>query len=174
MNEQWNSFDEFINEFRAKLSTVDELAQVILKGHLEVEMHVDDALGTIFFHPEHLDRLGFAQKVNLVRAYAWNSNNRPDWHVIAKLNTVRNEVAHRGLHLGNRIADLRIALAEATCRSDRQEQIRHVSEKEVVVLAAAICCGFLATLTDDQLKEMRGFIEAAVRDYQASMDGSNG
>jgi hypothetical protein len=165
-------FRRIINKFRAQLSTVDELAQVILKGHLEVERYLDDAFGTIFFHPEYLDRLSFTLKMNVVRAYAWNSDTRPDWQLIAKLNAVRNEIAHRGKNLSVKTADLRDVLSNMI-RSDVKERVKQVSDKEVVVLAAAFCAGFLSTLTDDQLTEMRGFVESGVRDYQAQQNKSS-
>jgi hypothetical protein len=168
MTEEWDNSDEFINSYRAHLTEIDEIAQVILKGHLDVEMHLDDALRTICFHPEHLEenRLSFAQKVNVVRAYALNRSDRMEWNVIRKLNEVRNQIAHRGQE-GRRtekITELRNFLASWGAPNFGQN-VQRVDEKEVVILAAVVCGGFLIT-TEDQITEMRGFIESAVLDHQ--------
>jgi hypothetical protein len=64
-------------------------------------------------------------------------------------------------------------LARSLHGSGAKERVKQVSDKEIAVLAAESCASFLSTLTDDQLTEMRGFIESGMRDYQARQNKSS-
>ena len=43
-----------IERFRAEMSSLDEIAMVLLKGHLLLEESLTRILGKYVFHPEHL------------------------------------------------------------------------------------------------------------------------
>jgi hypothetical protein len=92
--------DEFIEEFRKHLGHVNELLQLFLNSHLEVEGDLDRFLGEMFFHPEYLEdaRISFAQKVQIAPAYTPEDHDRPEWHVMLVLNKIRNDIAHRSRH----------------------------------------------------------------------------
>jgi hypothetical protein len=87
---------EYLEQFSAYMGDVDELAQVILKGHLIIEGVLDNILELVFFHPEHLAnaRLSFNQKVNLARAYCLRKNQLSMWRLVTMINTIRNQIAH--------------------------------------------------------------------------------
>lgn len=151
--------DEFVENFRKHLSEVDELAQVILKGHLEVERHLDDVVDTIFFRPEYLRdaRLNFHQKIRIAKAYSPDPTAR-DWQVIEGLNKARNSIAHRaGVEKrAAEIAKLREALSKWGTERSRLSN-KSADEIEVVVLAAAMCSGFLLYL-EDSVRKVRDAI----------------
>src|SRR5260370_11822815 len=67
---------KYFAEFKKHFEEIDELAQSILKGHLIIEGAVDNIITLMFFHPELVlkARLGFSQKMEIVRAYALQQN----------------------------------------------------------------------------------------------------
>ena len=148
------SNDEFIDNFRQHLSKVDELSNVILKGHIEVEGHLDDVVDLIFFRPEFLRelRLGFYQKVQLAKAYCPDPAAK-DWEVIRSLSEVRNSIAHREIaHArASRLTKLRETMSGWGSATFRKE-VKVADEREVVVLATAVCCGFLIYVEDSVRK----------------------
>lgn len=161
MAEPESSGDRFIRTFREHLNKVDELSNVILKGHLEVERDLDDIVEMIFFRPEYLEdvRLGFADKISIARAYAPDPNAR-DWDVAKCLNEARNAIAHRRSPeaRASKIANLRKSMIGYGTET-AQKELAAANDKEVVVLASAICCGFLAFL-HDSVWEVRDAISA--------------
>jgi len=146
--------DRFIQNFRRHLSQVDEVSNVILRGHLEVERTLDAVVDLIFFRPKYLKsiRLGFADKVSLAKAYAPDPDAK-DWNTIKCLNEARNAIAHRrtGEARAIKIANLRKALESYGSSASRKEAAA-ADDKETVVLAAAMCCGFLTFLEESVWK----------------------
>ena len=142
--------DKFIRDFRRHLNEVDGVSNVILRGHLEIEGHLDMVLDLIFFRPEYLRRvrLDFSDKILLAKAYCPDPDAR-EWAVIKTLNEARNSIAHR------RTTEVRTAKLAAVRQSISgfgtkafQKDVREADDKEVVVLAAAVASGFLAYLED--------------------------
>jgi len=154
--------DEFIQDFRRHLNEVDGVSNVILRGHLEVEGHLDTVLDLIFFRPEYFRkvRLDFSDKILLAKAYCPDPDAR-DWAVIKSLSEARNSIAHR------RTAEARAAKVAAVRQSISgygtkalQKEVRAADDKEVIVLAAAVASGFLAYLEDSVRKVRRVIAEA--------------
>lgn len=56
-------------KFEQHLQYVDDIALIVLKGHLIIEEVLDSIISRFVFHSEYLDRasLRFAQKVNIAR-----------------------------------------------------------------------------------------------------------
>src|SRR4051812_28326134 len=75
---------------------IDELALVVLKGHLVLEEQLQRILDTFLFHPEYLDsaRFHFAQKVYLARTMSLDEHANPMWDLILAINALRNDLAH--------------------------------------------------------------------------------
>src|SRR4029077_39150 len=141
----------FIGKFREYLGRVDNVAQMVRKGHLEVEAELDDVLKAILFHPEHLreSRLTFHQKVHVVRAYALRKSDAAEWRLMAALNSLRNDIAHgqKSEKRSVRIAELRQILSGIGAVAF-QGGVKKATEEEIVVYAAAVCNGFLLLLKD--------------------------
>src|ERR1700694_1634976 len=96
MDEIPSHLQKYFDAFGDYVHKVDPLALVILKGHLIVESALDNILSVLFFYPEHLReaRLGFVQKVHIVRAFALRKNKAPIWPIILAVNELRNEITH--------------------------------------------------------------------------------
>jgi hypothetical protein len=155
--------DEFIRDFHRHLDKVDGVSNVILKGHLEIEGHLDTVLDLIFLRPEYLRkvRLDFSDKILLAKAYCPDPDAR-DWSVIKTLNEARNSIAHK------RTAEVRAAKVAAVRQSISkfgteafQKDVREADDKEVIVLAAAVASGFLAHL-EDSVRNVRRVIAEAL------------
>jgi hypothetical protein len=84
----------------------------VLKAHLAIEQVFRDYLERRVPHPAALKeaRLGFMQRMHLVRAISDADPKHWSWTAIAKLNSIRNQLAH---HLApkelNRLTDEYIA-----------------------------------------------------------------
>jgi hypothetical protein len=63
MAEEDDETEKFYKEFRAYLSEVDEVVPVTLKGHLEVERHLDNVLRINCFYPQYFEKLGLSAGV---------------------------------------------------------------------------------------------------------------
>jgi hypothetical protein len=150
--------EEFIKAFRAQLSEVDDVVHVVLNGHLEVEKDLDDVLQIMLFHPEHCWklRLGFFERVQMARAYSPNAE-ATDWEIMLALNSVRNEIAHGGKNRSSKTGEPRKSLLGHGLEKFRKE-VKGADDKEVIVLASAVCCGFLAYL-EESVTELRQAID---------------
>ncbi|MCP3469955.1 hypothetical protein NLM33_06380 [Bradyrhizobium sp. CCGUVB1N3] len=139
--------DEFIRDFRRHLNEVDGVSNVILRGHLEVEGHLDTVLDLIFFRPEYLRkvRLDFSDKILLAKAYCPDPAAR-GWAVIKALSQARNSIAHRQTAEARaaKIAAVRQSISEYGTKA-HQNEVREADDREVIALAAAVASGFLRT-----------------------------
>jgi hypothetical protein len=54
MAEEKFDSDAFLKDYRQELGAIDEVAQIVLKGHLDVDADLDDALKVIFAREEFL------------------------------------------------------------------------------------------------------------------------
>jgi hypothetical protein len=73
----------------------DDLALIVLKGHLLVEEQLVDLTKRALPHPKHLpDDLSFNLRSRVVRAAVPHKSNDVCWGLILKLNQVRNDFAH--------------------------------------------------------------------------------
>jgi len=86
-----------IDRFRQEMESVDEVAHVLLKGHLLLEEALSAIIDQYVFHREHLTqaRLTFAQKILLARSLCLRKNMLGEWELIAAINALRNDLAHR-------------------------------------------------------------------------------
>ena len=88
--------EDRLGDYVKQLSAIDELAQVVLKGHLDIEASLDDVIKAFFFYPEYIleSRPGFDRKVAIAKALAIRSNEFPIWKEIEAINELRNSIAH--------------------------------------------------------------------------------
>lgn len=146
--------------FQDQLNKIDGLALIVLKSHLIIEGVLDNILAKIFFHPEHLGRVQFFQKIQIVRAFALRRAELNMWSLILAINELRNDIAHN-------LTEDRRALKVAKLREIYNREIedkkaeRGVNEEfdtVVVINAAALCTGFLASYEED-VKYLRQHID---------------
>jgi hypothetical protein len=158
---------KYLAEFEKHFAGLDSLDLIVLKGQLLIETALDNILSTIFFHPEHIfrGRFGFAQKVQIARAYCLDKDKLPIWPIILSVNAVRNEIAHN--LEGKRQQKLdqlrRLLVAD---NEDITDSLNAIDDTDIVRLACYNAVGFLGTYEDD-LKALRQLIDGfrvAVRD----------
>ncbi|NEV79801.1 hypothetical protein DYI24_22465 [Rhodopseudomonas sp. BR0C11] len=153
-----DSSDEFFERFSQHLSQIDEIASIVLRGHLLVEQDLDSVIEAIFFYPQYVTRLSFERKIQIARAMALRMQEDPAWETLRTLNLLRNGIAH-----SSDIDDRRKKLAELrhACMKqmnpEAQRQHEGDSDKEIVILGCALCCGHLAIL-EEALVEMHAVI----------------
>lgn len=90
------TLDEIRARFTDQLQQVDDVAQVILKGHLVIEELMTEAIKTFLLHGEFVEqsRLQFHQKLQLCRAMSISDHKNEMWALIASINSLRNQLSH--------------------------------------------------------------------------------
>lgn len=152
--------DKYAALFHEKMAQPDPLLQATLTGHLIIETALDNIITEIFFHPEHVfkeARLGFAQKVHVVRAYCLRKDSNSIWDLALAVNSVRNEIAHNlaGEKRNARLQHLRsLFMAEASgemqAALEREwKRLTDVPDQVIVVWACSLCAGFLGEFEAD-------------------------
>ena len=86
-----------MRRFRQEMEDVDELVHVLLKGHLLLEEALTRILEQYIFQREYLGetRLSFHQKMLLGRSLCLRKHSLGEWDLLAAINTLRNEIAHK-------------------------------------------------------------------------------
>jgi hypothetical protein len=144
--------EPYIKGYRQELAKMDEVAQMVLKGHLEIESNIDFALGAIFKRKVWLKKtkLKFVDKAKLVRAFIENDKENFGWPLIFGFNALRNEIAHGEDNEGRRakIRELR-NLLQGYGDAKFDQFIKTTSEADVIAHAAALSRGFLLSVESD-------------------------
>lgn len=85
-----------LDTIKEHLDKTDDPTLLILRAHLLVEERLSDVLARICRSPEELPgaRLSFYQALCLCRAVVGRQED-PAWGFVARLNEVRNRMAHR-------------------------------------------------------------------------------
>jgi hypothetical protein len=88
--------EEALKRFTDELNQVDDVAQIVLKGHLVIEGLMNEAIETFVLHGEFVEtaNLRFHQKIALCRASSTSDHNNKMWELVGSLNAVRNALAH--------------------------------------------------------------------------------
>lgn len=74
----------------------DDLAYLVIKGHLLVQLMLDILAHSAFPHPKYLDKLelNYRPLAFVVRAAVVKKSDDSHWDLIMKLNELRNKFAH--------------------------------------------------------------------------------
>jgi hypothetical protein len=148
--------DDFYKEFSKHLTQIDELANVILRGHLLVENDLDAVIRATFFYPEYIKgRVSFERKSQIARAMALRTQKEAVWETLTALNELRNEVAHKREAKARKakMDQLRKACLKQI-KPEKAAEHRNDSDREIVIMSCALCSGFLDLLVN-QLWGMR-------------------
>ena len=159
--------------FREEMERVDELAHVLLKGHLLIEEALTRILEQYVFHREHLGeaRLTFNQKMHLARSLCLRKCAFGEWDLIAAINSLRNELAHRlqSPEREKRFSRVKaIYLREIEQFGELVEVVKGQTDANVLMNSMAHCTGFLATFEADS-KALRGMIHALDRNLNPEL-----
>jgi hypothetical protein len=160
-DDKFMHLEKYQSEFEKHLGAVDQLGQVILKGHLIIESAVDNIINLILFHPEHIQdaQLSFKSKVQLARGLALRKNKISIWNLVLSVNAVRNEVAHNLLgETPSRKLDQLRRLYLAELPAELREKQKAAPDHVIAMSACMMCTGFLGTLEHDT-KRLREYID---------------
>lgn len=85
-------YQRFVDEIKY----IDDVAQIVLKGHLVMEGIMTEAICTFVHHGDFLEdaRLQFYSKLQICRAMSLSEQNNGMWDLITALNTLRNHLSH--------------------------------------------------------------------------------
>ena len=89
--------DEF-DQYRELMETEDKFTIAVLKGHLVVESILDDISAELTSRGdliEEVTRNSFHRKRLLAQAHAGSRSSDQIWEIVAKINALRNNVAHQ-------------------------------------------------------------------------------
>lgn len=130
------TLQEIQKRFTDELQYVDDVAQIVLKGHLVMEEVMTTSIATFLLHSEYVEacRLQFHQKLHLSRAMSTSDQNNEMWSLIASINSLRNHLSHSldPAERSKRIESLNSTFA--------QQFPNHVPEKlDPMPREAAIC-----------------------------------
>jgi hypothetical protein len=175
MEEATPHLTKYVEAFKEHLSHVDELAQVVLKGHLLIESALNNIIETIFFHPEHILERRFQchQKLAICRALCLRKDKERTWDLIEAINTLRNDVAHdlEGKKRKGRMDRLRQIYVEEGYPTKLKD--KEIDELTLVAYACAACSGFLGTFEHD-IKALRGYMNALDNLLQSAGEAKSG
>jgi hypothetical protein len=140
---------KILADFDRIMSTIDPLANAVLKGHFEIEEQLDFVLEKLATNPRFLELSGakFVHKVKWLRAFGPLGND-DRWDLVEALNTLRNKIAHRfeGSKRKEALQNLRIQVKRFLPVIDFVSE-NNVTDYQVVVTA---CFCSLALLLDVQ------------------------
>lgn len=161
-----------IDRFRKEMESVDEVAHVLLKGHLLLEEGLSAILDQYVFHREHLAqaRLTFAQKLQLARALCLRKNKLGEWELMAAINALRNDLAHRlnSRDRGRRFDVVKNLYLREAAGFERIEDLKGEPDAVIVFNACAHCAGFLVTFETDS-KSLRRMVHRLDRDINPDL-----
>lgn len=90
------SLQEIQKRFTDELREVDDVAQIVLKGHLVMESLMTEAIETFVLHGEFVEaaRLQVHQKIAVCRAISTSDQNNKMWDLVSSVNAIRNALSH--------------------------------------------------------------------------------
>jgi hypothetical protein len=135
---------------------LDRIALMVLKGHLVIEEKITAVIEKFLFHPEHIQRLRFAQKVALSRSMSLDEDKNSMWDLITKLNTLRNALAHslKGEPRTNAMNALRAAYVK---ERDGQLESWEKDDEGLLLSVLAMCLGFLGNF-EQEIERFKDYV----------------
>jgi hypothetical protein len=90
------SLQEIQKRFTEELREVDDVAQIVLKGHLVMESLMTEAIESFLLHGEFVEaaRLQVHQKIALCRAISTSDQSNTMWALVSSVNALRNALSH--------------------------------------------------------------------------------
>ena len=139
--------------FCETLQSPEDLAFVLLKGHLLIEEKLDSILCTIVAHGEYLDkaRLTFHTKAVVAQSMSWSQHANEMWKLVYSINTLRNQLAH-SLEPNELESKLGVVLnthAEISKNDPNFASIASLSSMGQLYAAIVYCLGFLTSYERD-------------------------
>lgn len=171
------SLAEVNQRFTDEIRHVDDVAQIVLKGHLVMESLITEAIQTFALHGEFVEaaRLQMHQKISLARAISTSDQHNRMWDLVSGVNNLRNALSHS-------LDPTRRARAIQSLKSLYEEQFKDMAdstngipnniekdfpnETAVCLYAISGCLGYLHA----HLEEVRR-LKSLVVELDAAMNG---
>ena len=154
------TLEEVRAKFTDQLRNIDDVAQIVLKGHLVMEEVITESIQTFLLHKEFVEgaRLQFHQKLQLCRAMSVSDQKNSMWNLLAAINSLRNHLSH-SLDLSER--SKRIEALNSNFAREFPDQLPEKldpmpREAAICMLAIAASIGFLHAHSEEvrRLKEI--------------------
>ncbi len=163
--------ENLLAELVQQVQYVDELATVVLKGHLVLEQVLVRIIGKFVHHSQHVpDRLQFAQRVGLARSMSLDEADNSMWDLLLAVNTLRNKLAHslesaERQKAYDRLKEVYVAeVGDARIAGD--EEPHHLA-----LYALAHCLGFLGSF-ESEVERFKEHVDAMDRIVNPHRHGS--
>lgn len=143
-----------LKRFAEQMTQVDELALVVLKGHLVLEEQLERILGTFVFHRKHLEAadLSFYKKVCLARSVSLDEPENSMWELVLAVNALRNELAH-ALHSEKRQKKFERLKTLYVAENDVSPDEANALDQHVLAsFAIALALGFLGSFEEEVVR----------------------
>jgi hypothetical protein len=142
-----------MQRFQQEMKQVDEVAHVLLKGHLLIEEGINRILDQYVFHREHLQeaRLSFHAKVLLARGFGLRKNNFGEWELIGAINSLRNTLAHslQAPERAKKLANVKAIYFREVAGFPTLEHVKTLGDPAILSQACSHCGAFLASYEGD-------------------------
>lgn len=142
-----------LERFTEEMSRIDEVAHVLLKGHLILEEQLVSIIEQYAFQRDHVQeaRLSFTQKLAVARSFCLRKNTHGEWELIGALNALRNDIAHNlnSTKRASKLARVKELYFKEAAEYPKIEEVKKASDAEIVFHACAHCSGYLSSFADD-------------------------
>lgn len=160
-------------EFAKQMDSIDELAHLVLKGHLLIEERLNQIFDQYIFHREHIEttRLTFHNKATICRSLCLRKNENIEWDLIFSLNKLRNNIAHK-LDSPIRTSKLESVKQWYFKAADGMESLESVKKEDdcyITRMAFAHSCGYLESFLGDS-KAFRQMVFQQDRRFNSDQD----
>ena len=144
-----------LDRFQKHMEKIDDLALVVLKGHLILEEQIDRIVEKFVFHPEFLEKaeLRLFQKVMLARSMSLDEHDNSMWDLLLTINSLRNELAH-SLESDKRTRKcekLRSQYFNIRARAASDDEV-HSPDHLIAMFAISMVLGFLTSFEDEVIR----------------------
>ncbi|NRS90896.1 hypothetical protein HNQ02_003847 [Flavobacterium sp. 7E] len=140
---------------------IDKESLVILKGHLLIEESLNFIIENFVHHSDFMNKakLTFYQKLNIARSMSVSEQENSMWLLIEKINTLRNDFAHR-LESDKRESKIQVILSlyKTEMKStDFEDDWENEDLPTFLAFVISLCLGFLTAL-EAEIKRFKSII----------------
>ncbi|MEO8097222.1 MAG: hypothetical protein ABI811_05930 [Acidobacteriota bacterium] len=145
--------EAFIATVTQHFADIDELAQVVIKGHLLIEEQFNTILQHSVLHADQVTEanLRFYQKLQLVKAFCVSPYGDGMFDLMALMNALRNGIAH-SLDQNKRAEQfkrMKIAYLRELEKEGLAKEDEVLLDHLLFMMAVGLCTGFLGRMEDE-------------------------
>lgn len=144
--------DEDMDRYLEVMPESDDLTLIVLKGHLLIEEQLESIIKIIVAHGDVLEdaRLTFDNKLTIAKSMCWSRHQSEMWIAIEKLNTLRNDLAHKLDSPKLRAkGEAYISALRSALNAEERAELKSMSLAEQVKMGVVYMMGFLGSYLAD-------------------------